>query len=319
MLSDKEVLSLILLLEDEDEEIVQHVEQKLLSLGADVIPLLENEWGNINSALHQQRVENVIHKIQFENLLEDLRNWSKGAEQDLLEGLYIVAKYRYPELNKQSLLNEIDRIRLDIWLEMHYDLTAYEKIRIMNHVIYNVHGFKGNTDQYHDPQNSFINNVLESKRGNPIMLAVVYILVAQRLNIPVYGVNLPQHFVLGYKEESMGINISDAFNQSPNIDRPGGKILFYINAFNEGAVFSKANLEQFLKQIQIEPRLEFFEACSNVDIIKRVLRNLVVAYEKINKPSKVNDVHQMLSVLGEPPLDHFEDTTPDTDPFDEDE
>ncbi|MES2560602.1 MAG: transglutaminase-like domain-containing protein [Bacteroidota bacterium] len=319
MLSDKEVLSLILLLEDEDEEIVQHVEQKLLSLGADVIPILENEWGNINSALHQQRVENIIHKIQFDHLLEELRNWSKSEGQDLLEGLYIVAKYRYPDLLKQSLINEIDRIRLDIWLEMHYDLTAYEKIRIMNHVIYNVHGFKGNTDQYHDPQNSFINNVLESKRGNPIMLAVVYMLVAQRLNIPIYGVNLPQHFVLGYREESMGINISDAFSQGSNIDRPGGKILFYINAFNDGAVFSKANLEQFLKQIQIEPRLEFFEACSNVDIIKRVLRNLVVAYEKINKPSKVDDVHLMLSVLGEPPLDHFEDTTPDNDRFDDDE
>jgi regulator of sirC expression with transglutaminase-like and TPR domain len=319
MLSDKEVLSLILLLEDEDEEIVQHVEQKLLSLGASVIPILEGEWNHINSALHQQRIEDIIHKIQFEQLLEDLRSWSKSNDQDLLEGLFIIAKYRYPELDKQTLINEIDRIRLDIWLEMHYDLSAYEKIRIMNHIMYTVHGFKGNTDQYHDPQNSFINNVLESKRGNPIMLAVVYMLVAQRLNIPVYGVNLPQHFVLGYKEESMGINISDAFNQHANIERPGGKILFYINAFNDGAVFSKANLEQFLKQIRIEPRLEFFEACSNVDIIKRVLRNLVVAYEKINKSAKVDDVHQMLSVLGEPPLDHFEDTTPDTDPFDDDE
>ena len=319
MLSDKEVLALILLLEDEDEEIVQHVEQKLLSLGADIIPVLENEWDSINSAHHQQRVENIIHKIQFDQELEELRNWSKSPEQDLLEGLYIVAKYRYPDLSKQSLINEIDRIRLDIWLEMHYDLSAYEKIRIINHVIYSVHGFKGNTDQYHDPQNSFINNVLESKRGNPIMLAVVYMLVAQRLNIPVYGVNLPQHFVLGYKEESMGINISDAFNQTSNIERSGGKILFYINAFNNGAVFSKANLEQFLKQIQIEPRLEFFEACSNVDIIKRVLRNLVVAYEKMNKPTKVDDIHQMLSVLGEPPLDHFEDTTPDNDKFDDED
>jgi regulator of sirC expression with transglutaminase-like and TPR domain len=319
MLSDKEVLALILLLEDEDEEVVQHVEQKLLSLGADVIPILENEWDSINSAQHQQRVENIIHKIQFDHELEELRNWSKSPEQDLLEGLYIVAKYRYPDLSKQLLTNEIDRIRLDIWLEMHYDLSAYEKIRIMNHVIYSVHGFKGNTDQYHDPQNSFINNVLESKRGNPIMLAVVYMLVAQRLNIPVYGVNLPQHFVLGYKEESMGINISDAFNHTSNIERSGGKILFYINAFNNGAVFSKANLEQFLKQIQIEPRLEFFEACSNVDIIKRVLRNLVVAYEKMNKPTKVDDIHQMLSVLGEPPIDDFEDTTPDNDKFDDED
>lgn len=311
MMSDKELLSLIALLDDEDEEIVQHVEDKLLSMGTDVVAVLENEWGSVSNMLHQQKIENIIHRIQFEDQLENLRSWSKSEDQDLLEGLYIIARYRYPDLNKQTIINEIDRIRLDIWLELNYDLTAYEKIRIMNHVIYTVHGFKGNTDQYHDPKNSFINNVLESKRGNPIMLAVVYMLVAQRLNIPVYGVNLPQHFVLGYKDESSAIDISDAFNQTMHYEKHRGKILFYINAFNNGSVFSKANLEQFLRQIQIEPRMEFFEPCSNIDIIKRVLRNLAVAYEKSNKLQKVNDIHQMLSILGEPPLDHFEETTPD--------
>lgn len=311
MLSNKEVVSLIALLDDEDDEVVQHVEQKLLSLGVDVVTLLENEWGSLNNPEHQYKLENIIHKIQFESELETLRKWSKTDDQDLLDGLFIIAKYRHPELSKQSIINEIDRIRLDIWLEMRFDYSAYEKIKIVNHILYNVHGFKGNTDQYHDPSNSFINNVLESKRGNPIMLAVVYILVAQRLNMPIYGVNLPQHFVLGYKEESTHIDISDAFNKINPPQTNQGKILFYINAFNNGSVFSKANLEQFLKQINIEPRLEFFEFCSNLDIVKRVLRNLVVAYQKMNKPKKVEEVHQLLSILGEPPLDHFEDTTPD--------
>jgi len=312
MLSNKEVVSLITLLDDEDEEIVQHVEQKLLSLGVDVVSIIENEWSIINSPEHQVKVENIIHKIQFVNELEHLRSWSKSENPDLLDGLYIIAKYRYPELTKQSIINQIDKIRLDIWLELKYDFSAYEKIRIVNHVLYITHGFTGNTDQYHDPSNSFINNVLENKRGNPIMLAVVYILVAQRLNMPVYGVNLPQHFVLGYKEETPNIDVSDAFNQYKSQNNNSGKILFYINAFNKGSVFSKANLEQFLRQIQIEPRLEFFEACNNIDIVKRVLRNLVVAYEKMNKPNKVNEVQQMLSILGEPPLNHFEDTTPES-------
>lgn len=319
MLSDKEVVSLIALLDDEDTEIVEHVELKLLSLGINVIPILENEWETIENPEHQHKVETIIHKIQFETELEVLRHWSKGESPDLLDGLYIIAKYRYPDLTKQSIMNAIDKIRLDIWLEMRYDFSAYEKIKIMNHVLYSIHGFKGNTDNYHNPSNSFINDVLESKQGNPIMLAVVYILVAQRLNMPVYGVNLPQHFVLGYKEENSEIDISDAFNKTLSSANNKGKILFYINAFNNGSVFSKANLEQFLKQIQIEPRLEFFETCNNVDIIKRVLRNLVLAYEKVNKPNKVNEIQQMLSVLGEPPLNHFEDTTPDNDKFDDED
>jgi hypothetical protein len=310
MLNNKEVVSLIALLDDDDAEIVKHVEEKLLSLGNDVVTILEHEWASLNSLSHQQKVENIIHKIQFENELDALRAWSKSAEQDLLDGLFIIARFRYPDLDKQSIINEIDRIRLDIWLEMRYDFTAFEKIKVINHILYNVHGFKGNTDQYHDPSNSFINSVLESKRGNPIMLAVIYMLVAQRLNMPIYGVNLPQHFVLGYKEMNLAAG-NEPFNSVNQLPNQKGKVLFYINAFNNGSVFSKANLEQFLKQIQIEPRLEFFEPCTNIDIVKRVLRNLIVAYEKLSKPHKVHEVQQMLSVLGEPPLDHFEDTTPD--------
>jgi regulator of sirC expression with transglutaminase-like and TPR domain len=311
MLNTNEILSLIALLDDDDDEIIRHVEDKLLSLGVDVIPVLEHEWGSINNLTHQQKIENIIHKIQFDRVLTELRQWRDSEEQDLLDGVYIVSKYRYPDLDKQVIVNEIDRIRLDIWLELHYELSSFEKVRIINHILYQIHGFKGNTDQYHDPQNSFINVVLESKRGNPIMLAVVYMLIAQRLNIPIYGVNLPQHFVLAYKEESKFTTEKDPFNFKPRLDYREGKVLFYINAFNQGAVFSKSNLEQFLRQIRIEPKLEFFEACGNVDIIKRVLRNLVVAYEKQSKTQKVSEVHDMLSILGEPPLNDFEDTTPE--------
>lgn len=319
MLNVNEVKSLVALMDDDDAEVVSHVEQRLLTLGTDIIPILESEWGLINNITHQQRLENIIHRIQFRLLLDNLRDWSKEPQPDLLEGIFIVARYRYPELDKQSIINEIDRIRLDIWLEMHYDLTAFEKVRIINQVLYHVHGFKGNTDHYHDPQNSFINVVLESKRGNPIMLAVVYMLIAQRLNIPIYGVNLPQHFVLAYLEEPQHIHEEEFFNTTNKISAESGKVLFYINAFNQGSVFSRANLEQFLRQIQIEPRIEYFDPCNNIEIIKRVLRNLVVAYEKQNKPSKVEEIHEMLSVLGEPSLDHFEDTTPDNDNFDDEE
>ncbi len=313
MLNEREVISLIALLDDEDLEVAEHVEQKLLSLGTDVISFLENEWGAIKNIEQQKKVENIIHRIHFINLLNELREWSHEPEPDLLEGIILVSKYRYPDIDKQKILNEIDKIRLDIWLELHYDLTAYEKIRVLNHVFYQIHGFQGNTDNYHDPSNSFINNALESKKGNPIMLAIIYMLVAQRLQIPIFGVNLPQHFVLAYKEENTQHLTTDPFNTKPKLDYRFGKVLFYINAFNKGAVFSKANLEQFLIQIKIEPKYEFFEACSNTDIVKRVLRNLVIAYKQNNKLNNVSEVHEMLAILGEPLLNKFEDTTPENE------
>jgi len=309
MLNQKEIISMIALLDDEDEEVSHLVEEKLLSLGISVIPILENEWGQIENFTQQQKIENIIHRIQFIGVLDDLRAWRESEDQDLLEGVYLVAKSRYPDLDKQKIVNEIDRIRLDIWLELRSELSAFEKIRIVNHVLYNIHGFKGNTDNYHDPQNSFINIALESKRGNPIMLAVVYMLIAQRLHMPIFGVNLPQHFVLAYKEDPPFMPPSDSFNAKPVLDYSFGRILFYVNAFNQGSVFSKTNLEQFLRQINIEPRLEFFDACSNIDIIKRILRNLVVAYQKLNSKHKLSEIHEMLSILGEPLLNDYTDTT----------
>lgn len=298
MLTENELLSLISLLDDDDDEVLHHVESKLLSLGKDVIPILESQWGSIGNPDHQQKIEDIIHRIQFKQLLSDLKTWYDSPVQDLLEGVCIIARYRYPELDKQAIINELDKIRLDIWLELRYELSSYEIVRIINNILYEVHGFKGNTDHYHDPQNSFINHVLESRKGNPIMMSVIYILIAQRLQLPIFGVNLPQHFVCAYREEMKDRNF-DPFNVTSDPSPEYGRVLFYINAFNKGSVFSKSNLEQFLRQIKVEPRLEYFEACNNVDIVKRVLRNLVVSYEKTGKPQKVNDVKEMLLTLGE--------------------
>lgn len=314
MLSESEIRSLVALLDDEDEEVLNHVQSRLLSLGTEVIPTLEHEWGNLKDSVQQQRVEDIIHRIQYKSLLGALKQWYDNPAHDLLTGVCIVARYRYPDIDQQKILNEIDKIRLDIWLEMHYDLSPYEKVRIINHVMYQVFGFKGNTDNYHSPENSFINVVLESRKGNPIMLAVIYMLVAQRLHLPVFGVNLPQHFVCAYKEENVRVSDNDPFNIKTQLDYRDGRVLFYINAFNQGAVFSRANLEQFLRQLRIEQRGDYFEPCSNLDIMKRILRNLVVAYEKENKESNAADIRQMLLTLGENYFSYNEEQAPDEEP-----
>jgi regulator of sirC expression with transglutaminase-like and TPR domain len=304
-MNESELRSLVALLDDDDPEVFQHIEEKLLSFGTGVIPFLEEEWGELKDMIHQQRLENIIHQLQFNELFKSFQTWFKTPDQDLLEGVYLICKYRFPEYDKQNLINTIERLRLDVWLEMNYELSPYEKVRIINYILYQVHGFKGNVDNYHDPANSFINQVLESKKGNPILLATIYILVAQKLNIPIYGVNLPQHFVLAYMEEFGKSNVEMRFNDIEKLLNQNGKILFYINAFNGGTIFSKSNLEQFLQQIKVESRQAFLDPCSNLDIIKRILRNLSSSYEKLGKPHKQNEILKILYALGEPPLADF--------------
>lgn len=293
------------LLDDDDPEVFSHIRQKLLSMGTPVIPFLEEEWGGLKDISHQQRLENIIHQLHFDELLKDFIAWSNTPEQDLLEGVFLVCRYRFPDMQKQQIVNTIEKLRLDVWLEMNYELSAYEKVRIINYILFQVHGFKGNVDNYHDPSNSFINQVLETKKGNPILLAIIYMLVAQKLNIPVFGVNLPQHFVLAYLEEFGKSNVEMRFNDIEKWLNQSGKVLFYINAFNGGAIFTKANLEQFLQQIKVEVKQEFLEPCTNLDIVKRVLRNLASSYEKLSKTSKQKEIMSILYALGEPPLADF--------------
>ena len=123
-MNSTELISLIALLEDDDREIVNHVESALLELGSEVIPVLENQWEFSKDAIHQQRIENVIHRIQFRKLKEEFKVWLHSEDQDLLHGVYLIAKYRFPSLDKQTLSNEIDKIRMDIWLEMQYDFLC---------------------------------------------------------------------------------------------------------------------------------------------------------------------------------------------------
>jgi regulator of sirC expression with transglutaminase-like and TPR domain len=175
-----------------------------------------------------------------------------------------------------------------------YEMSAVEKVKLINDVIYETHGFSGNTSNHQDPQNSYLSQVLESKKGNQILLAVIYSIISQKLDIPIYGVNLPQHFVLAYVDEEPAEHNNTSENNFEN------RILFYINAFNKGFIFGRKDVDAFLKQLNLKPLNHFYEPCSNVEIIQRVLRNLISAYEKLSAVDKVAEVEEMLGIFPEP-------------------
>ncbi len=293
-MNEKEIESLIKLLDDPDTEIANHVEQKLLSYGNDVIDHLENAWAQSLDTILQERIENLVHKIQFLNIKKELELWYIGGAFDLLQGILNVNKYQYPDLDEQKVINQIEDIKRDIWMQMVYDMSAVEKVKLINHVLYSVHGFTGNTTNHQDPQNSYLSQVLESRKGNQILLAVIYSIIAQKLDIPIYGVNLPQHFILAYVDESPAESITvsgDIFED---------RILFYINAFNKGFIFGRKDVDAFLKQLNLKANDHFYEPCTNVDIIQRVLRNLISAYEKLSAIDKVEELQELLAIFPEP-------------------
>ncbi|MES2591802.1 MAG: transglutaminase-like domain-containing protein [Bacteroidota bacterium] len=286
----KELTALISLLDDPDESVFQHVSMKFLSMGQEIIPALEDAWEHSFDTLIQNRIENIIHQIQFDLIKEALNKWSHPEEQNLLEGTLLIARYQYPDIDFAKLKKQIEQIKHDVWLELNENLTALEKVKIINHILFDVHNFSGNTNNYHAPQNSYINNVLESKKGNPLLLSIIYTIVAQSLDIPIYGVNLPEHFILCYVDvEHMSV---------PSVEgNEGGNILFYINPFSKGTVFGQKEIDAFLKQLKLEKLPSFYEPCSNLEIIRRLLRNLIASYEKLGYPDKSEELKMLLGSL----------------------
>ena len=280
-----EIDALVKLLDDPDEEVFSHVQGKLLEYGNDVITYLETAWEQSLDTLLQERIENIVHAIQFTNVKEDLNLWYQSGAFDLIQGALILNRYQFPNLNEQAIISQIEEIKTEVWLGLQYEMSSIEKIKLINHVFYNQFGFSGNTKNHHDPQNSYLNQVLESKKGNQISLAIIYATIAQKLDIPVYGVNLPQHFILGYIDET---------NKDKEYD-----VLFYINAFNKGAIFGKHDVDQFLRQLNLEPQPGFYTPCSNAEIIRRVIRNLISAYEKLGAMEKAEELKELQEILSD--------------------
>lgn len=279
-MTEQEIKALVSLLDDDDKEVSRLVEREIRQQGGKIIPFLENEWESAGfSPDIQRKIEELIHELQYVLTLERLTNWYNGGAIDLLEGLWIVATYQYPDLSLDKIRSDFEQFYYETWLEFKIDMHPIDQIRALNHVFFSKLKFGSNTKNFHSAGNSMINVVLETKKGNPISLCCIYMIIAQRLNMPVYGVNLPNLFVLTYKQDS---------------------IQFYINVFNKGLVFMRSDIDHYIAQLNLKANETFYQPCSNLDILKRVLRNLTLAFEKTGDTDKVNEIEKMAAILNEP-------------------
>jgi regulator of sirC expression with transglutaminase-like and TPR domain len=283
------IQALISLLDDPSEEVFSTVEGELLKEEVDIVPELEKAWETTYDANYQKRLENLIHNLQFRDVKERIRKWLENSEEDLLYGAWLVSRYQYPELKYEDLNDKINQLRKEIWLELNDHLTALEKVRIINHVLYDVHNFSRNNSNFMAPQNSFISDVFETRKGNPISLSVIYSVVAQRLGLPIMGVNLPKNFILCYLDDTGNLPYTDKTGEAP--------ILFYINPINKGAVLGRKEIEFFIRQQKLEPRHSFFAPCPNHEIVQRMLNNLLYSYETLENPEKAEEIRELLSMF----------------------
>jgi regulator of sirC expression with transglutaminase-like and TPR domain len=286
--TNKELEALVRMMDEPDGAIFGQIRNKILSYGTAAVPYLEQAWENDLNQLVQVRLEDLIHEIQFTSISQDLGNWCDIGTRNLMLGYMLVTKYQYPDLDEEQLKAQIERIKQDVWLELNDNLTGMEKIKVLNHFLFDIHKFDGSRTNFYSPQNYYINTVMESHKGSPLALSMIYLIIAQALAIPVFGVNLPEHFILAY---------ADITNDDNSFMHDENKILFYINPFTKGTVFTRREIDLFLDQLKVEMKKEYYLPCTNTEIIRRLLRNLMQSYEKLGQKDKSLELEQLIEVL----------------------
>src|SRR5688500_5473323 len=198
MEENKEISALFHLIDDPDEEVFHVVSTRIIDLGKGIIPNLENLWENTISEDVQERIELLIHRLHYRDLTEELIQWNNNIHQDLLTGSLLVSRFQYPDLATSQVYQDVEKLRRNIWLELNSYLTPLEQVNVLSSILYNYYSLKGTEVAYANQEEFLINKQLETKRGNAIANGILYLVLAELLDVPIRAINIPRQFVLGY-------------------------------------------------------------------------------------------------------------------------
>ena len=211
----------------------------------------------------------------------------EDARIDLARACLMIAQDAYPGLEVERYLGEIERMAIRLRGRLPATGGPEERVATLNQFLFDDLGFWGNTEEYYDPRNSYLNEVIDRKTGIPITLAILYMEVGRRVGLPLEGVSFPGHFLVRLRLR-------------------GGMLV--LDPFTGGAAQSEAELRERLQRVIPEgvadnlpvaelPLDQFLEPASNRQILARVLRNLKGIYREADKPERMLDVlNRMLLV-----------------------
>ncbi|MDQ7064176.1 MAG: transglutaminase family protein [candidate division KSB1 bacterium] len=276
--SPRRIRALIQLLGDEDSEVRKIAREQLLLIGEDATQILDEVVRTDCDGKTRIQARAVLRQINRQELIHAFHLLAMWRDEDisLERAAYLLAKFAYPRLRMSEISTELDRLAYRVSELVDGTESAGDIVHAMNQVLFQEAGFRGNTENYYSVENSFINVVLNKRTGIPITLSLIYMLVAERLKLPIYGVNMPMHFLCMYDE-------------SPEP--------FYIDAFNRGNMMTRAECISFLKRTGVGFRESYLERASNREILVRMLRNLILVYYHNEQDSEAAFLKQLLKIL----------------------
>jgi regulator of sirC expression with transglutaminase-like and TPR domain len=198
---------------------------------------------------------------------------------DLGRAALAIAQEEYPSLRVETYLERLDRLATTARDRSAEENSPYRLIACLNHVLFTQEGYRGNRDDYYDPRNSYLNEVLERRKGIPITLSVLYMEVARRAGLKLHGIGFPGHFLVKYVGDE-------------------GEIV--IDPFDKGEVRTLEELQEMLDRLyggKVAFHPDFLAPVSNRDIVQRMLNNLKAIYVRQEDLSRALSVAERLVII----------------------
>ncbi len=285
--------ALINLLDDPDDTVYGMVSKELRKGTDDIIPDLERKWESSFDENAQERIENIIQHIQFKETRRRIKRWlARDPEsRSLLNGFCHVDRFQYPDLNPLNIQVKVENLRKAIWLELNNSLTYLEKVTILNHFLFNLNGFSINFSNPHSPQNCYLNQLLDTKKGNPVSISIFYTILARQLDLPVRLVDFPKNPLVAIVDADLARKVHGSTLNS--------EVLFYINPSNKGAITSRKEIEYHLKKNDLTPLHKYTEPKSDQLFIRRLLESMQEAYQSVGFSEKDEKLQRLLRLFPE--------------------
>lgn len=244
------------LLDDTSPTVRRALLARFCSHGAAGAELLQEVASSSNRVLARHAAW-FIDELKLTDPVSEFRAFIRSLNYELETGVLLLARTVNPSLEVGTCRSRLDEIAARCSELISEPSTYREKCRVMNRVIFHEWGFRGNVEQYTDPLNSLIDRVLERRKGIPISLSILYLLVAERLSMPLEPVGLPGHFVVGCYAD----------------DAP-----FFIDPFDQGLFRNAEEVFTLLRSNHISPKPSDLAPTTVREVLSRSCRNLANHY-----------------------------------------
>jgi regulator of sirC expression with transglutaminase-like and TPR domain len=272
-LDETALRSLVALLDDEDPRSLELVRSRLFDVGTAAIPYLEAARA-ASAPDFVARLDAMTDELRYRELKLGFLALAAERVPDLETGAFLLSRFVRPGADAAVYRLWLDRVAAAVADQIPEDATTSEGSKRLSTHLFQSMGFTGNETNYYDPDNSCLSRVIDTRRGIPVTLSILYLLVAKRLKLPVYGVGTPGHFLLGFRE--------------------GGEAHF-LDAFRSGRPLEASEVRRMLVRNGYEFRPEYLKPCGPREVLARMMRNLLSIYQKTGAVERA----ERLSVLVE--------------------